>query len=55
VLHKESLFLLCDHAPAAYLLALDRRTGKEVWKVDRGKDLRSYSTPFLVAVGIGSN
>jgi outer membrane protein assembly factor BamB len=51
VLHKENLFLLCDHAPAAYLLALDRRTGKEVWKVDRGKDLRSYSTPFLVAVG----
>jgi outer membrane protein assembly factor BamB len=51
VLHKESLFLLCDHAPAAYLLALDRRTGKQVWKADRGKELRSYSTPFLVAVG----
>jgi len=51
VLHKETLFLLCDHAPAAYLLALDRRTGKQVWKVDRGKELRSYSTPFLVEVG----
>jgi outer membrane protein assembly factor BamB len=51
VLHKDSLFLLCDHDPAAYLLALDRHTGKEIWKVDRGEGLRSYSTPYLVAVG----
>ena len=51
VVYKDSLILLCDHDPAAYLLALDRRTGKEVWKADRGKGLRSYSTPFLVVAG----
>ncbi|MEW5978622.1 MAG: PQQ-binding-like beta-propeller repeat protein [Acidobacteriota bacterium] len=51
VIHNEHLFLLCDHNPAAYLLALDRRTGREVWKVDRGQGLRSYSTPFLMKVG----
>jgi len=51
VVFRDSLILLCDHNPAAYLLALERRTGKEVWKTDRGKGLRSYSTPFLAAVG----
>src|SRR5262249_21698850 len=51
VVYKDLLILQCDHDPAAYLLALDRRTGKQVWKVDRGKGLRSYSTPFVVAVG----
>jgi len=46
--HGDLLFLLCDHAPASYLLALDKRTGKERWKADRGKGLSSYSTPFVV-------
>jgi hypothetical protein len=27
------------------LLALEPRTGKEIWKVDRGKNRRSYATP----------
>ena len=48
VLHRNSLFLLCDHDPAAYLLSLDKRTGKTRWKVDRGQGLRSYSTPLIV-------
>src|SRR5207247_839039 len=48
VLHRDSLLLLCDHDPAAYLLSLDKRTGKTLWKVDRGQGLRSYSTPLIV-------
>ena len=51
VLYKDSLILQCDHEPAAYLLALDRKTGKTLWKTDRGTGLRGYSTPLLVAVG----
>jgi len=47
-LYRELLILLCDHAPASYLLALDKKTGKEKWKVDRGKGVRSYSTPTVV-------
>jgi outer membrane protein assembly factor BamB len=46
-LHGDLLFLLCYHEPASYLLALDKRTGKDRWKVDRGKDVRSYSTPVV--------
>lgn len=50
-LYKDSLILLCDHDPASYLLSLDRRTGKTLWKTDRGKGLRSYSTPLVVPAG----
>jgi outer membrane protein assembly factor BamB len=51
VVYKNTLILQCDHDPAGYLLALDCRTGKQVWKTDRGSGLRSYSTPLVVAVG----
>src|SRR5688500_3942388 len=32
VVHGDSVLLLCDHPTASYLLALDKRTGKERWK-----------------------
>ena len=47
-LHGDLLILLCDHLSAAYLLALDARTGKERWKVDRGDGRVSHSTPLVV-------
>jgi outer membrane protein assembly factor BamB len=46
-LYRDLLILLCDHTPASYLLALDARTGKERWKVDRGNGRSSYTTPFV--------
>jgi outer membrane protein assembly factor BamB len=48
VLYGDTLMLLCDHPSASYLLALDKRTGKERWKADRGKGRVSYSTPLVV-------
>ncbi|MBI3470647.1 MAG: PQQ-like beta-propeller repeat protein, partial [Candidatus Solibacter usitatus] len=48
-IYKGALILLCDHQGKAYLLAVDKRTGKTRWQVDRGKDRRSYTTPFLVS------
>ena len=45
---EDSLLLLCDHASASYLLALDTRTGKEKWRADRGAGKSSYSTPLVV-------
>ena len=47
-LYGDVLILLCDHEPASYLLAVDKRTGKERWRVDRGKGRASYSTPVVV-------
>jgi outer membrane protein assembly factor BamB len=49
MLYRESLILLCDHQGRAYLLSVDKRTGKNRWKVDRGNDRRSYTTPFVIA------
>ena len=46
-IYRDSLILLCDHIPASYLLAVDKKTGKDKWKVDRGKGVRSYSTPAV--------
>jgi len=48
LLYMDSLILLCDHQGKAYLLSLDKRSGKQLWKVDRGGDRRAYSTPFII-------
>jgi outer membrane protein assembly factor BamB len=47
-LYRDMLLLLCDHLDQAYLLALDARTGKDRWKVDRGAGRVSHSTPLVV-------
>ncbi len=47
-LYKDLVIFLCDHRAASYLLALDARTGKERWKVDRGAGRVSHSTPLVV-------
>ena len=51
VLHGDLLILLCDHPSASYVLAVDKRTGKERWKADRGKGRSAYSTPIIVEAG----
>jgi outer membrane protein assembly factor BamB len=53
VLYNDMIILLCDHKQASYLLALDKRTGKEQWKLDRGKDRVSFSTPLVVSCPAG--
>jgi len=52
-LYKNSLILNCDHQGKAYLLAVDKKTGKQIWKVDRGADRRSYATPAVVSTPKG--
>jgi outer membrane protein assembly factor BamB len=52
-LFADTLLLLCDHAPASYLLAVDKKTGKERWRADRGKGRMSYTTPFVVETAAG--
>jgi outer membrane protein assembly factor BamB len=48
-LFRDLVLLLCDHDNASYLVALDKRTGEEKWKADRGQGQRSYSTPTVVS------
>ncbi len=51
VVHGDTVFLLCYHDPASYLLALDARTGAVRWKTDASAGVTSYSTPLVVATG----
>jgi outer membrane protein assembly factor BamB len=52
--HGGRVYLLCDHTPQSYLLAVDARTGKDVWRADRGAGRMSYSTPFVVSTATGA-
>jgi outer membrane protein assembly factor BamB len=52
-LYDDVLILLCDHNSASYLLAVDKKTGKDRWKADRGRGRTSYSTPFVVRATSG--
>lgn len=46
LLYHGRIYLQVDSEDASYLLALDAKTGKEVWKVDRERG-SSWSTPFV--------
>ena len=41
------LVLACDQSLGSYILALDKRTGKQVWKVDRPEAKSGHSTPIV--------
>jgi outer membrane protein assembly factor BamB len=47
-LYRDRLILICYQGSAAFLLALDKKTGKELWKVERARDVKSYSTPLVI-------
>ncbi len=47
VLFEDKVIVNGDHDGEAYLVALERATGKTLWKVDRENKTRSYSTPII--------
>lgn len=47
VIFEDLLIVNGDHDGEAYLTALDRQTGKTIWKVDRPNKTRSYVTPIV--------
>ena len=56
VLHSGMVYVVCMHTAPSYVLALDGKTGRRVWKSDRnfpaerdGRD--AYSTPILIGKG----
>lgn len=46
VMHGERLYLVSDNDEQSYLLALDKRTGKEIWRVERDEK-SNWSTPSV--------
>ncbi len=48
-LYGDRLIVLWDHEGDSFVAALDKKTGKDIWKVDRDEGT-SWSTPFVVEV-----
>jgi outer membrane protein assembly factor BamB len=46
VLYKGRLYIVNDNDQESYLLALDARTGKQIWRVARA-EASNWSTPFV--------
>ena len=47
VLWKDKVIVNGDHDGPGYLVALEKKTGKTIWKTDRPNNTRSYCTPLL--------
>jgi outer membrane protein assembly factor BamB len=46
VLHKDRLFIVNDNDEKAFAVALDARTGRELWRVDRDEK-SNWATPYI--------
>ncbi len=47
VLVGDLLVLVCDQSLGSYVMAVDKRTGRVVWKVERPEAKSGHSTPIL--------
>ncbi|MDB6075510.1 MAG: outer rane biosis protein BamB, partial [Verrucomicrobiaceae bacterium] len=47
VLYKDKVIVNCDHDGDGYIVALARETGKELWRIARPNNTRSYCTPLI--------
>ncbi|HEX3151444.1 MAG TPA: PQQ-binding-like beta-propeller repeat protein [Gemmataceae bacterium] len=45
-LHKDRLYIVNDNEKKSFLVAIDKSTGREVWKVDR-PEKSNWATPFI--------
>lgn len=50
VLYGDRLFILNDNDQSSYLLALDKRTGRQLWQVDREVGT-NWATPYIWETG----
>ena len=46
VLHKERLFIVNDNEEKSFLVALDKKTGKQLWRVERDQK-SNWATPYI--------
>jgi outer membrane protein assembly factor BamB len=47
ILFEDKVIVNGDHDGDGYIVALDRVTGKELWRIDRPNKTRSYCTPLI--------
>lgn len=51
VVHDDLLIVNGDHDGKSYLVALNKKTGKTIWKKERDHGIRSYVTPIIRTIG----
>jgi len=56
VLYKDLVIVNCDQdaegrKKPAYIVAFDKKTGEEKWRIDRPNRIRSYCPPFIAEAG----
>jgi outer membrane protein assembly factor BamB len=49
-LSGDRLVLVWDHQGQSFVIALNKRTGEEIWRVNRG-EIDTWATPLIVEVG----
>ncbi len=46
VLHEERIYIVDDNDDQSFLLALDKKTGKQIWRVERNEK-SNWATPYI--------
>ncbi|MDP6447937.1 MAG: PQQ-binding-like beta-propeller repeat protein [Pirellulaceae bacterium] len=46
VLHEDRLYVINDNDDGSYLLALDKKTGDQIWRVER-EEKSNWATPYI--------
>ncbi|MBI3824055.1 MAG: PQQ-like beta-propeller repeat protein [Planctomycetes bacterium] len=46
VLHKDRLFIVNDNEKESFMVALDKKTGKQIWRVERA-ERSNWATPYV--------
>ena len=46
VLHGDRVYVVNDNEKASFLVALDKKTGEQIWRVDR-EEKSNWATPFI--------
>ena len=47
VLHDGRLYIVNDNEEQSFLVALDAKTGKQIWRTERDGEKSNWSTPFI--------
>ena len=47
VLAEGKVLMICDQDQQAFLIAVDQKTGKPVWRVERSEMVHSFTTPVV--------
>ncbi len=51
ILHKDRIYIVNDNTTESFLVALDKKTGGQIWKVQRD-EVENWATPFIWENGL---